>query len=237
MMLTAYAVSQSVFTYSDSKGDLSIRAKDGQGILSSGGYEFDLKGSVSVSSKKRQFVLTAGRVKASIGKSAGSDSPNDLKRATASGGARIIQTASGRSSRLQSNTATYTAQGNGATVQANGAVRIVNVDQAKRETMTATGSRGTAKLDPNSPRGISSATLDGPVRVEIVQSAGTGSKVVFTGNRMNLSGNQVSLTGNVKASGAGASRFGNLSNVDSIVVTLNERGEFSRFTFRSGAGK
>ena len=236
VILPALIVAQSVFSYSDAKGDLSIRAKDGQGALSTTGYEFDLMGSVTITSKQRQFVLTASRVKASIVKSAGSESPNELKKATASGGTRIVQTASGKSSRLQANTATYTTQGSGATVQASGSVRIVNIDQNKRETMTATGSSGTARLDPKSPRGISAATLNGPVRVEIVQSGGTASRVVFTGSKMTLSGSQVSLTGNVKASGAGASRFGNLSNVDSVTVTLNERGEFSRFTFRSGGG-
>jgi len=236
MILPLLSFSQSIFSYSDAKGDLSIRAKDGQGILSAGGYEFDLKGSVAISSKTRQLVLTASRVKASIGKSPGSDAPNELKKATASGGANIVQSASGKSSRLQAGTATYTVQGSGASVQASGSVRIVNVDSGKRETLTATGTSGTARLDSKSPRGISSATLNGPVRVEIVQSAGSASRVVFTGRKMTLSGNQVSLTGNVKASGAGASRFGNLSNVDSLTVTLNDRGEFSRFTFKSGAG-
>lgn len=237
MILPILALAQSNFTYSDSKGDLAIRARDGQGESLSDGYRFDLMGSVQISSKSRKFILQASRVQATIGKSEIDQSPNELKIAKATGGVRVVQTAAGKSSTLQSNSATYRIQGSGATVDAVGAVRILNSNQAKRETLTATGSSGTAVLNPKSARGIDRATLKGPVRVEIVQSGPASSTVVFTGGKMSMDGSTITLVGNVRALGSGASKFGNLSNVDSVTVQLNANGEMSRFKFKSGGTK
>jgi hypothetical protein len=237
LIIPAVAFAQANFTYSDSKGDLAIRARDGQGELVEDGYRFDLRGSVQISSRSRRVTIQAARVQARVGRTKGAQSPNELKSATASGGVKLVQTAPGKTSTLQSNSATYTAQGSGASVQASGLVKIVNADQSKRETLTATGSKGSALLNPSSTRGIDRATLEGPVKVTIVQSGPSGSQVVFTGGRMTLAGNTVTLEKNVKATGSGASRFGNLSNVDSVTVYLNEKGEMSRFSFKSGGSK
>jgi hypothetical protein len=191
---------------------------------------------VAISSKAKRFTLNAAQVRAVIGRSGSSTSPNELKSAKASGGVKVVQSAQRETSTLQSNSATYTVQGSGAVVQATGSVRLTNSSAAKRETLLATGSSGTAVLSPNSPRGIDRATLNGPVRVQVVQSGAGGSKVVFSGNKMTLNGNLVSLTGKVKATGSGASRFGDLSNVDSVTVTLNDKGEMTKFSFKSGSG-
>ena len=234
LILSALVAAQSVFTYSDLKGDLSIRSKDGQGTMLEDGYRFDLKGSVTVSSKSRRFTLQANQVQANIGKGASSTSPNELKTAKASGNVSITQTAPGKSSTLQSNSATYTAKGTKSLVQVTGSVRLKNTDAGKREVLTATGSSGSATLNPSSARGLEQATLNGPVKVEIIQSGTQASRVVFTGGKMTFAGSTVTLTGNVKATGSGASRFGNLSNVDSLTVHLNDKGEMTRFSFKSG---
>lgn len=234
LILSSLAVAQSVFTYADSTGDLAIRARDGQGTMLDTGYKFDLKGDVRISSRSRRFTLQAANVQATIRRGAGSNSPNELQSATASGGVTVVQSAGGSSSTMSSSTATYTAQGKGALVQAKGSVRLKNLNTAKKETLIATGSSASATLNPNSKRGMDRATLNGPVSVEVVQSSAQGSRVIFTGQKLVLAGDTVTLSGNVKASGAGASRFGNLSNVDSLVVQLNEKGEMTRFTFKSG---
>jgi len=237
LIVPVLAIAQANFTYSDSKGDLAIRARDGQGELVADGYKFDLQGSVQISSRSRRVTIQAARVQARVGRTQGAQSPNELKSATASGGVKVIQSAPGKTSTLQSNSATYTAQGSGASVQATGLVKIVNSDQSKRETLTATGSKGSAVLNSNSARGIDRASLEGPVKVTIIQFGPAGSQVVFTGGRMTLAGNTITLDKNVKASGSGASRFGNLSNVDSVTVYLNDKGEMSRFSFKSGGPK
>jgi predicted transcriptional regulator len=230
------AWAQANFNYSDSTSDLAIRARDGQGELMADGYKFDLRGAVQITSRSRRVTIQAARVEAAVGRSAGAKSPNELRSAKATGGVKVIQTAPGKTSTLQANAATYAIQGAGASVQATGLVKIINSDQAKRETLTATGSKGTAVLNPKSARGLDRATLEGPVKVTLLQSGPAGSQVVFTGGRMTMSGDSITLSKNVKATGSGASRFGNLSNVDSVTVYLNEKGEMSRFTFKSGGG-
>lgn len=236
LVLPGLVFAQSNFNYSDAKGDLAIKAKDGAGAILKDGWKFDLKGNVTISSRTEKFNLQAPVVSATIVSAKGSTSPNQVKTATASGGVRLTQSSTGATSNLQSQTATYTSGTNSATVQARGAVRIQNVDNRKRETMVATGSSGTAVLNPKSKRGLDSAILNGPVRVEVVQS-GTGSgKATFTGQKLTLRNNQITLTGNVKATGSGSSQFGNLSNVDSVVVDLNDNGEMTRFQFRSRGG-
>jgi hypothetical protein len=237
ILLPALILAQSVFTYADAKGDLSVRAKDGQGEMLKDGYKFELRGDVNISSRKRKFTLAAPQVTAVVGKSNGAKSPDELRTAKASGGVRLTQAAQVRTSNLQARNATYTIKGSSAMVQANGSVRIQNVDSQKSETMIATGSSASAILDPKSKRGIDKATLNGPVRIEIVQSKGDRSRVVFTGNKLVLYKDTVTLTGNVKATGTGASQLGSFSNLQSVMVFLNDKGEMSHFKWNTGGGR
>jgi lipopolysaccharide assembly outer membrane protein LptD (OstA) len=237
MILPVIILAQAGFSYSDDKGDLSLRARDGQGEMTANGYQFDLRGGVTITSTSRKFSVKADRVLATVAKGGQESSPNTLEKAVATGNVRIQQSVDGRSASLQSQSATYLAKGDAAEIQAKGMVRIQNIDSGKKETMLATGTSGTATLDPKSKRGISKATLAGPVRIELKQANSQGTTIVFTGNRLTLAGNTVALVGNVKATGSGASRFGNLSNVDSLTVELNDRGEMSRFRFKAGGSR
>ena len=227
-------LAQSVFTYRDTKGDLSLKSRDGQGEMISNGYKFILRGAVSVTSKSRAFTLTADRVEATVSATKSGESPNDLRIAKATGKVKLVQSSAGQNSTLTANSVTYQPLGNQGKVEASGSVTIQNIDSAKRESMRATGSSGSATLDKTAQRGVRTAELKGPVRVDVVQSSKSNSKVVFTGGRLTLTGDTITLSGNVKASGSGASQFGNLSNVDSLTVYLNDKGEMSRFTFKSG---
>lgn len=159
-----------------------------------------------------------------------------MEWAKATGKVRITQTSGTKSSTLNSNTATYTVQGKGGEVTASGAVRIQNLDGSKKQTVLATGSSGSATLNPDSERGIDQATLNGPVRVEIVQAGENGSRVVLTGRKLVMSGNTLTMTGGVTATGTGASQFGNVQGVDTLTARLNDNGEMTSVSFRSGGG-
>jgi len=236
MLLASLVLAQSVFTYSDTSRDLRIQAKDGQGTMVESGYRFELRGSVSIDSKKEQFSLRAGKIVADVVSGPIAGGPNQLKAATASLGVRFEQVSPTGSSVLTGSSATYTVQGVGGKLDAKGTVRIVNTNIVKKETLIASGSAITALLDKNSKRGLKSATLSGPVKIELDQAGGQTSRIVFTGRTLTLDGNTIRLSGNVKATGSSASRFGNLGNVDSVTVMLNDKGEMSSFKFRSGGG-
>jgi hypothetical protein len=237
ILLSALVLAQSVFTYSDSQNDMMIRANNGMGTMTPAGWQFDLRGKVNLLSKKEKVSLTASQVKADIASGKDAKRASSIRRAVATGGVVIVQTAESQTAKLNSSTATYKALGAKGQVDARGAVRIETVNSQKKQTLVATGSSAIAILNKSSKKGIESATLNGPVRVQIVQSAGESSTIVFTGNKLTLAGNQVTLTGNVRASGQGAARFGNLGNVDSVVAMLNDKGELTSFKFRSGSGK
>lgn len=236
LILPSLIVAQSNFRYSDAKGDLSINARDGQGEITKEGWKFDLKGNVTISSRTERFTLSAPQVSAIVAATRGSSSPNQMKTARATGGVKVTQSTPSSTANLQAQTATYTAGTRTSTLQVQGSVRIQNIDTQKRETLVATGANGTAILNPNAKRGLDSATLNGPVRVEVLQAGSGGGKAVFTGQKLTMNQNQITLTGNVKATGSGSAQFGNLSNVDSVTVDLNDKGEMSRFRFRSGGG-
>ena len=235
MIIPGLVLAQSTFTFVGSKGDFAIRARDGKGAPVQGGWKFELEGSVVINSRKDRFTLSAPKVTAIVATTSGGTASR-VKSARATGGVNVTQTTPNSTANLQSQTATYTAGTRTSTLQIQGSVRIQNVDTQKRETLVATGASGTAILNPNSKRGMDSATLNGPVRVEIVQAGASGGKAIFTGQRLTMSQNQVTLSGNVKATGSGSAQFGDLSNVDRITVDLNDKGEMSRFRFQSGGG-
>ena len=236
MLLASLVLAQSVFTYSDTSRDLRIQAKDGQGTMVASGYRFELRGNVSIDSKKEKFTLRAGKIVADVVSGPFTGGPNQLKSATASLGIRFEQVSATGRSVLTGSSATYTVQGVGGKLDAKGSVKIVNTNVVKKETLIATGSSVTALLDKGAKRGLKSATLTGPVKIELEQAGGEASRIVFTGRTLTLDGNTIRLSGNVKATGSSASRFGNLGNVDSVTVVLNDRGEMSSFKFRSGGG-
>lgn len=234
MIIPGLAMAQSTFTFTGSKGDFSIRARDGKGEPIKDGWKFDLEGAVVITSRKDRFTLSAPKVTATVAAVQGSSSASQVKTARATGGVKVTQSTASSTANLQSQTATYTAGARTSTLLVQGSVRIQSIDTQKRETLVATGTSGTAILNPGAKRGMDSATLNGPVRVEIVQAGSSRGKAVFTGQRLTMNQNQVTLTGNVKATGTGSAQFGDLSNVDRVTVDLNDKGEMSRFRFQSG---
>jgi len=227
------------FTFSDSKGDLAIVAKQGQGSMVGDGLHLDLRGSVRIASRKQSFVLTANRVVADAGPGKGSKAVDEIKKATATGGVKLVQSADNVSTNLQCAIANYRLAGDAAIVDCQGSVRIQNFDVAKQQAIVATGGSGTATLDKKAKEGfgLREATLTHSVKVDVLDSTTKGGHAIFTGDKLTMTPNRITLTGNVKAQGNGTARFANLGKVDSIVVNLNDRKEMTSFSFKSGGGK
>lgn len=234
VILPSLILAQAGFSFRDSSGDLTGKARNGGFAPAGSGYEVRFDGQVALSSKSRGFSLASDKVTTRLAKAKGSDTATTLEWAKATGKVRITQTSGSKKSNLASSSATYTVRGKGGEVSASGSVRIENIDGSKRQTVVATGSSCTATLAPDSKRGIDKATLNGPVRIEIVQAGTGGSKVVLTGNKLVMNGNTLTLSGKVSATGTGASQFGNVSGVDTLVAQLNDNGEMKSANFRSG---
>ena len=117
-------------------------------------------------------------------------------------------------------------------VKMNGATTIKSIDPNLRQTMTATGSSGTAYLEPKgnvaSGNGLRRATLNGPTKIVFVQEATKaerGSKITGTASQMLLenSGNQrkITLIGNVHVIGPDTDE---VSNVNRVVFVKDAKG-------------
>lgn len=236
MILPAILLAQAGFSFRDATGDLSGKARNGGFTPAGSGYEVRFDGAVSLSSKSRGFSLSSDNVITRLAKKNGSGTATSMEWAKATGRVKITQTSGSKSSTLNSNSATYTVRGKGGDVTASGSVRIQNLDGAKKQTVLATGSSGSATLNPDSKRGIDQATLNGPVRVEIVQAGEKGSRVILTGKKLVMNGNTMTMTGGVTATGSGASQFGNVQGVDTLIARLNDNGEMTSVSFRSGGG-
>lgn len=243
-LLALIATAQSNFTYTDADRRLAVTAKEGQGSMITvkgelKGIHLELKGGVRISSSRQKFVLNANHVDADAVPGKGSKSPNEIQRALATGGVRFSQSANTRSTNLQCVTATYRTSGNAAIVDAKGSVRIQSFDSSKKQTMTATGGSGTATLDKDSKDGdgLREATLNGSVRVDVIDAAAKSAHLIFTGDKLTMKPRQIVLSGHAKFQGSQTGRFGNLGTVDSIVVNLNDRKEMTSFSFKSGGGK
>lgn len=236
--LVGIAFAQTIFNYSDSAGNLQVRAKDAQGSQIKGGYRFDLKGGASVVSKRQGMSLSANQITVEAVASKGSNSPDEVKNAKATGSVKFDQSAGARKTTLTCANANYKSLGETAQLDTSGGVTIQSFDSAKKESLNAKGASGTAMLDRKAEGGfgLRTATLTNGVRVEVIESGNQNSRVVFTGDKLTMDPNKITLTGHVKAQGKNSTGLGNLGNVDVLVINLKDQ-KMTSFSFRTGGGK
>jgi lipopolysaccharide export system protein LptA len=121
-----------------------------------------------------------------------------------------------------------------------GAVRII--DKTAKGSTTITGHDGHATLDPNakgSGSGLRTASLNGPVRIQAVQSKTSGGTITATGSRLELdsASHTVTLSGNVNVTGNQQSTLGELRGADRAVLVLNDQGQVASVRVSQGAAK
>jgi hypothetical protein len=233
VILATAAVAQGLFTYDDA--NLSVRAKDALITTNqaNGDMHFDLRGTVTIVSKSQGMKLAAGRVVSDMSEAKGAAKKSQIKAATATGSVRIDQTVTGAQAKrttITSNKAVYKGQGDGGVVTLTGSVRIVSVD-SKNQTFVATGASGTAILDPKagSSSGLRSATLNGPVAIDVQETGRTG-HIVARGDRLDVNRatkpTTLTLSGHVTIQGQGDSSMGTANAPGRAIFTLNDKGEF-----------
>lgn len=235
-LVGALAVAQSVFSYRDQKGNLSLQARSGLFRQLTGKFSFDLQGAVSASSRSQRVSMRAERVVATV-IPGGGKRPDRIERAVGTGSVRLSKAApAGPTTIITGRQATYTEEASQGRAVFTGGVTLVNANTRKRETLTASGSQGEAFLDPqgNTVGGgsnIRTARLTGNVRVVIVQAGERAGTITATGQRLDLDNRTkpatMVLTGGVRVQGTGNSGFGNLQNVQKATMRLNEQGELT----------
>ena len=242
LTLAVLAFAQSMFEYTDAKGKIVLRSKTGLLTLPKENfYHFDLRGNVSVTSKNEGVTITAAQSEGDIGQAPNSKE-SEVQRATASGGIKLVRTASkapGGVTTLTGSSMVYNNRGTESFVTVNGSVHITSTNPKKHQILDATGSNGDATLlseskgkdDP-----LRMANLDGNVKVTVNQAAVAGkpqAHIVATGRHLNVDNTskpmKLTLTGGVKMTGSQGGQFGSLSNVDKVEITVNEKGEMLDF--------
>jgi len=232
------------FRYVDAAKNMIVLADGGRSEQTSAGtYDLTLKGLVSIDSLSQGLHLTSDKVLCQTAKAA--SNRMDVKHAVATGKVHIVKTVTNKGAKeltditcskgdLQVATA-------GDIVALAGPVALRSENPAKRRTLTATGSSGTAVLEPQAKTqakdGIRTAHLAGPVKLTLVQPAQKDAadgkppgeaRVVATSDEMDISntGTQrtIILRGHVKIEGEGSSQMGSFSGRQATVI-LNAAGE------------
>ena len=225
--LASLAFAANSFKYDDGNAKLSGTSGRVSHPEGSPNYDFELRGNVIADSKKEGLHITAQRV---VGTAVPSGKETKIQKATATGGAHVVKTATTGVSTLTANQAVYQDRGNDALVTLTGSVVITSQDNAKHRSFNATGPNGTATLDPKasgkSKSSLRTATLSGGVRVTM-DDAKSPSQYVATGNRLVLdnmvSPATITLTGGVTVTGKGT-----LSG-ERAVLRVNAKGEVVGF--------
>jgi hypothetical protein len=152
-----------------------------------------------------------------------------LKRATASGGVRVIKTSDGNRTELAGATANFTGTAKAGSLTLGGGVKMTNLAAEKAQSLVATGSSAVATLatvgKKESP--VRTATLRGPVSIDAIErnSRGGVDKVHATGSRLEIDNTvrpaKLSLVGNVRAD---SPQHGHFSG-EVIVLRITDKGE------------
>ena len=236
--IAALAGAQSLFTYRDKSGSLTVRANSGlveQTFTDK--VHLVLKGRpVVVSSIEDGLQIEAPSVvcdtttkgKAKIGKAVGT------------GGVHAIKKAAAGSTDITASSGTYTSGAQSARLDLKGAVRLIN--KTARGTTTITGHDGFATMDPNGKgagSGLKTASLNGPVKIVADQQNTQGGTITATGSHIDLdnAGHTVTLSGHVNVTGNQKSTLGELRGADRAVLVLNDRGQIASVRVTQGASK
>jgi len=236
------------FRYIDAAKNMIVLADGGRSEQTSAGtYDLTLTGLVSIDSLSQGLHLTADKVQCQTAKAA--NNRMDVKHAVATGKVHIVKTVANKGAKeitdITCSKGDLQVAATGDIVALAGPVSLRSESPAKRRTLTATGSSGTAVLEPQAKTqakdGIRTAHLAGPVKLTLVQPAEKPAKtpadakppgeakVVATSDEMDISNTAtlrtVILRGHVKIDGEGSSRVGSFSGIRQATVVLNAAGE------------
>lgn len=256
--VSAFAFAQERFRYTDPSGNIVVLATDARMDNVNGSTtKLDLSGKVDITSASQGLHLTANRVTctvADIKTTAGTKgkSKKELKSATAKGSLHITKTVSNAQGKqttdITGSEGQIDSKPTGSLVTIKGPVTLKNLDERKRSTLSATGSAAVATLEPGDKskltNGLVAATLEGPVTMDLIETAAPGSTggahANGTADRMEISrsgtGSTVQLTGHVEIHGTGDSRIGSASGLSSATFELNAAGEVTAFKMKAGSG-
>jgi hypothetical protein len=236
--LAALALSQGVFKFSDATGNLTLQAKSATATQASNQtYRFSLSHGVVAESKSQGLQFQSDSLKAIAIPKNGSTGKSVIRSAEAGGGVVVVKTVATGKTILRGSSAQYRSGSTEDGIDLAGPVSITNENTAKRQTLSAAGSRGHVSLVPGltGKNPVRIATLRGSVTATIAQAPVKGhgpSTVKASGEQMVLNNlsqpRTVTLTGSVKITGTGDNSF-TLQNVSKAVLRLNESGEVTGF--------
>jgi len=255
--VSAFAFAQERFRYTDPSGNILVLATDaGMDNVNGTTTKLDLSGKVDITSASQGLHLTADHVTCIVAEvkaaAAKSKAKKELQSATAKGNLHVTKTVSNANGKqttdITGSEGQIDSKPAGSVVTLKGPVTLKNLDETKRSTMTATGSSAVATLEPGDKskltNGLVAATLQGPVTMDLIETAAAGSSsgahANGTADRMEISrsgtGSTVRLTGHVEIHGSGGSRIGNASGLSSATFELNAAGEVRSFKMKAGSG-
>ncbi|HVT11613.1 MAG TPA: hypothetical protein VHE55_05055 [Fimbriimonadaceae bacterium] len=186
-------------------------------------------GVVHAISEKQHIEFMAPRMQVDAISVFGKDNEaNAIRNATASGGIRAIRTGNGGRAEMTGSTAKYSADGAKASLRIGGPVKLTNTGTGGHG-FTATGSSLVADLGPS--RTFETATLNGPVRLQIrqaEQSGQPGLDLVVAASKLLLDETSkpttITLSGGVHINGVGSGMTAE-STLSRLVLRLDDQGE------------
>ena len=236
--IVALASAQSIFTYRDKSGSLTVHALSGLVEQTSvDKVHLVLHGKpVIVDSVQDGLQIQAPSVVCD----ANTKGTARIGKAVGTGGVHAIKKAATGATDIIASSGTYTSGGQAARLDLAGATRIVS--KTAKGTTTITGSGGYALLangakGPGS--GLKNAVLSGPVKVVSDQQNTNGGVITATGSRLELNNaaHTVTISGKVNVTGNQKSTLGELRGADRAVLVLNDRGQIASVRVSQGAAR
>jgi len=236
--VVALASAQSIFTYRDKSGSLTVHALSG--LVEQTSVEkvhLVLKGKpVVVDSLQDGLQIQAPSVVCD----ANTKGAARIGKAVGTGGVHAIKKSATGTTDITASSGTYNAAGQTARLDLTGATRIVS--KTAKGTTTITGSSGYALLENGAKgpgSGLKSAVLSGPVKIVSDQQNTSGGVITATGSHLELdnAAHTVTLSGKVNVTGNQKSTLGELRGADRAVLVLNDRGQIASVRVTQGASK
>jgi hypothetical protein len=240
-MTTALALPQGL-SYSSATGNIEVHGSGGRVIqdLKAGVWRFDVTGQgskVHAVIRDEGLEFFADRVQGVAVPDPKKPGSMNLKNATASGGVRVIKTATGTRTEMTGAVAKFAGSGKGGTLNLGGPVKLTNFSSANSQNLAASGSSAIATLAAGGKKDLplKTATLLGPVVIDASErnSKGGVDTVHVTGSRLDIDNTvkpaKLKLTGGVRMT---SPQYGHFTG-SQIVMTVNERGEVVSVDLRS----
>ncbi|HEY0868197.1 MAG TPA: hypothetical protein VGE01_12500 [Fimbriimonas sp.] len=245
-LAASVAMAQFAINFRDQDDNLAASGPGG-GSLSrkvAGNISLVLKGTASakakISSKSQGLTIAAGSITAEIVPAA-NQRRSRIQTAKATNGVEIdkdvLLNGARESTEIRAASATYASGSAEGRLDLAGSVSIRNVNEARKQTSVVTGTNGVVLVDPDAAgnTAVRTATLSGPVRVNVVEEAmanRAASNFTATGDRLVYQNTAkpatITLTGDVRIVGTGPNMI-DTQGVTRATIFLNERGEMTEY--------